>query len=122
MRRLAAALTGACLLALTAPRGTPAQGLRAAVAKVTTTLDVRAAKVYMAGFGNNRVATGCTDDLYVRCPTLAAGESKLAICAVDLIMFFYDGILKVRDSVKVQAWTRRTLLSLRPASTNDRTR
>ena len=102
MHRLVTYLTAACLLALTAPLTTSAKGLRAGVAKATITPNVKAAKVYMAGFGNNRVATGVHDDLYVRCLALAAGDSKLAMCAVDLIGFFYDDVLKVREKVKAQ--------------------
>lgn len=80
-----------------------ATGLRAGAAKAVITPDVHAAKVYMAGFGNNRVATGVHDDLYVRCLALAAGGQTLAMCSVDLIGLFYDDVLKVRESVKARA-------------------
>jgi len=102
MHKHATALTAVCLVALTTPLATSGQGLRAGVAKATITPDVKAAKVYMAGFDHNRVATGVHDDLYVRCLALAAGDSKLAMCAVDLIGLFYDDVLKVRDKVKAQ--------------------
>jgi len=96
-------MVNACVFILITAAAGAAQGLRVGVAKATITPDVQAAKVYMAGFGNNRVATGVHDDLYVRCLALAAGDSKLAMCAVDLIGFFYDDVLKVRDEVKAQA-------------------
>ena len=57
----------------------------------------------MAGFGNNRVATGVHDDLYVRCLALGAGGQTLEMCAVDLIGLFYDDVLRVRERVKAQA-------------------
>jgi hypothetical protein len=60
-----------------------AADLQAGVAKATITPDVKAAKVYMAGFDNNRAATGVHDDLYVRCLALGAGHRTLALCAVD---------------------------------------
>jgi len=80
-----------------------AASLRAGAAKATITPDVKAAKVYMAGFGNNRVATGVHDDLYARCLALAAGDQTLAMCSVDLIGLFYDDVLKIREKVKAQA-------------------
>ncbi|HYA25662.1 MAG TPA: hypothetical protein VEF05_15970, partial [Terriglobales bacterium] len=45
-------------------------GVRAGAAKSVITPDVKAGKVYMAGFGFNRVATGVHDDLYARCLAL----------------------------------------------------
>ena len=74
--------------------------LKAGVAKTTITPDVTANKVYMAGFGNNRVSTGVHDDLWVRCLALGAGRDKLVMCSVDLIGLFYDDVLKVRAQVK----------------------
>ncbi|PYV18870.1 MAG: hypothetical protein DMG21_03525 [Acidobacteria bacterium] len=80
-----------------------AADLRAGAAKAVITPDVKASKVYMAGFGNNRVATGVHDDLYVRCLALAAGNDNLVMCASDLIGLFYDDVLKVREKVKSAA-------------------
>ena len=91
-----------CVLALVgaACGGLAAAGLEAGAAKATITPDVRAAKVYMAGFGNNRVATGVHDDLWVRCLALGTADAKLAMCEADLIGLFYDDVLKVRAKVK----------------------
>ena len=80
-----------------------AAALEAGAAKATITPDVKTAKVYMAGFDNNRVATGVHDDLYVRCLALGAGRQTLALCEADLIGLFYDDVLKVREKVKAQA-------------------
>jgi len=80
-----------------------AAALQAGAAKATITPDVKAGKVYMAGFDNNRVATGVHDDLYVRCLALAAGSQKLVLCEADVIGLFYDDVLKVREKVKAQA-------------------
>ncbi|HLW79622.1 MAG TPA: hypothetical protein VKU44_08495, partial [Terriglobia bacterium] len=73
----------ALLLVCAGPRLLVATGLRAGAAKSTITPDIRAGKVYMAGFGNNRVATGVHDDLYVRCLALGAGHTTLVMCGVD---------------------------------------
>jgi len=80
-----------------------AAALQAGAAKATITPDVKAGKVYMAGFDNNRVATGVHDDLYVRCLALRAGHQTLALCEADVIGLFYDDVLKVRGKVKSQA-------------------
>ena len=77
--------------------------LQAGAAKATITPDVKAAKVYLAGFDNNRVATGVHDDLYVRCLALGASHQMLALCEVDVIGLFYDDVLKVREKLKTQA-------------------
>ncbi len=77
--------------------------VRAGAAKATITPDVKASKVYIAGFGNNRLATGVHDDLYVRCLALAVQRESVAMCSVDLIGLFYEDVLKVREKVKAQA-------------------
>jgi len=77
--------------------------LRAGAAKATITPDVKAGKVYLAGFGNNRVATGVHDDLYARCLALAVGNQTLVMCEADLIGLFYDDVVAIRAKVKAQA-------------------
>jgi len=42
-------------------------------------------KVYLAGFGQNRVAQSVHDDLYVRGLALAQGNTRLVLAALDLI-------------------------------------
>lgn len=94
----------AAWLVLTVSASGSLQGasLMAGAAKASITPDVKANKVYMAGFGNNRVATGVHDDLWVRCLALAAANDKLVMCDVDLIGLFYDDVLKVRAQVKAE--------------------
>lgn len=79
------------------------EGLRAGAAKALITPDVRAGKVYLAGFGTNRVASGVHDDLYVRCLALGVASETVAMCSADLIGLFYDDVLKIREKVKAQA-------------------
>lgn len=76
--------------------------LRAGAAKTSITPDVHAGKVYMAGFGFNRVATGVHDNLYARCLAMEAGDKTLVVCAADLIGLFHQDVLKVRAKVKAQ--------------------
>jgi len=78
-------------------------GLRAGTAKSVITPDVHKGAVYIAGFGNNRVAQGVHDDLYVRCLALAAGDGTLELCAVDVIGLFHDDVLEIRAQVERQA-------------------
>jgi hypothetical protein len=77
--------------------------LRAGAAKAVITPDISKNKVYLAGLGLNRVATGVHDDLYVRCVALGAGRQTLALCSVDVIGLFYDDVLKIRERVKLDA-------------------
>ncbi len=96
-------VTSVLLLGLLTASSAPGAGLRAGAAKTTITPDVKATKVYMAGFGNNRVATGVHDDLFVRCLALGVGEQTIAICSADLIGLFYDDVLKIREKAGAQA-------------------
>jgi hypothetical protein len=96
-------VAGSFLLLLGAICPLRGAGLRAGAAKSTITPDVKASKVYMAGFGNNRIATGVHDDLYVRCLALGAGSENVVMCEADLIGLFYDDVLKIRDKVKAGA-------------------
>ncbi len=96
-------LIGTLLFLLWSATSAMGADLRAGVAKAAITPDVKAGSVYMAGFGNNRVAKGVHDDLYVRCLALGVGQQTLAMCSVDLIGLFYDDVLKIREKVKAQA-------------------
>ncbi|HET8547685.1 MAG TPA: hypothetical protein VFL57_06770, partial [Bryobacteraceae bacterium] len=79
-----------------------AASLSAGAAKRTVTPDfTRHAPVYLAGFGNNRVATGVHDDLYARCIAFRAGLGRpLVICGVDSIGLFFDDVKAIRGMVE----------------------
>lgn len=47
--------------------------------------------IYLAGFGNNRLATGKHDDLWARTMVLDYGTTRIAIVALDLIGYYSDG-------------------------------
>ncbi len=55
--------------------------------------------VYLAGFGQNRIATGVHDRLYSRCLALAAGGRPLVLCGVDSIGLFVDDTRKIRGQL-----------------------
>jgi hypothetical protein len=56
--------------------------------------------IYLAGFGNNRLATGKHDDLWARALVLEFGARRIAIVAVDLLGYYsnakYYGAEEVR--------------------------
>jgi len=59
--------------------------------------------VFLAGFGNNRLATGKHDDLWARAIVLEYGSTKLAIVSIDLIGYYskanYYGLTEIRKYV-----------------------
>lgn len=78
--------------------------LRAGAAKSEITPDVGSHKVYLAGFGHNRIATAVHDPLYVRCLALQAGHSAtLVLCAADLIGLFYEDVQTIRRKFRGRA-------------------
>jgi len=103
MHRRVCSISAILVFILASAMPAAAESLRAGAAKAVITPDVHAASVYIAGYGQNRVATGVHDDLYVRCLALGAKDQTLVACAADLIGLFYDDVLKIRDRLKVQA-------------------
>src|SRR4051812_28274591 len=74
--------------------------LRVGAGKRTITPDLeKHGPVYMAGFGQNRRATGIHDDLYARCIAFSTGIRPLVVCAVDVIGVFWDDVRKIRSKV-----------------------
>jgi hypothetical protein len=53
--------------------------------------------VYLAGFGQNRKATGVHDPLKARAVVLRHGDRKLALVALDLVGFFHPNVVHVRE-------------------------
>ena len=47
--------------------------------------------VYLAGFGDKRLATGKHDDLWARTIVLDYGATRIAIVSVDFIGYYSDG-------------------------------
>ena len=95
----------ACL-SLLLPLHIQARGqILAGAAKAPITPDLNANKVYLAGFGHNRIATAVHDPLYVRCAALQAGKnsSSVVLCAADLIGLFYEDVLRIRSKFRAQS-------------------
>ena len=57
------------------------------------------AKVYLAGFGKDRKATGVHDPLMARAVVLRHGKTKIAVASVDLVGFFLPNVENVRKKL-----------------------
>jgi hypothetical protein len=55
--------------------------------------------VYLAGFGQNRKATGVHDPLMARAVVMQEGTRKIALVSVDLVGFFHPEVMKVRKNL-----------------------
>jgi len=85
---------------LLAPLLLTAGALRVGVGKRIITPDLKIhGPVYIAGYGNNRVATGIHDDLYVRCLAIDTEQHPLVLCGADVIGIFWDDVQKIRAKV-----------------------
>lgn len=92
----------ATLVILNAP-STLAQGLEFGFAKRVITPDLREGPVFMAGFGNDRRATGVHDDLWARAMAVSDGEKRVVVVAVDLIGVFLADVQEARASLRERA-------------------
>ena len=70
--------------------------LKVGLAEADITPDPKAGTVYLAGFGQNRVATGIHDRLFARAVTFESGGRKIALASVDLVGFFHRNVNNVR--------------------------
>lgn len=71
---------------------------RAGAAKTIITPDLdKHGPIYLAGFDNNRRATGVHDDLFARCLAISASSRPVVFCGVDSIGLFHDDVKRVRE-------------------------
>mgnify|MGYP001773737476 CR=1 FL=1 len=78
----------------------PAMAFQAGAAKrdVTPPLD---RPVFIAGFGDNRTATGVHDPIWVRCLAISDGKTNVALVGVDVIGLFYEpDVVAIRQRVQ----------------------
>lgn len=57
---------------------------------------------WMAGFDVGRPAKGVADHTNVRCVVMKQGNTKVGMCAVDVIGWFYNEVQRTRDLIKQQ--------------------
>ncbi len=55
---------------------------------------------WMAGFGIGRPAEGVADQTNVRCIVMKQGNTKLGMCSVDAIGWFYNEVQRTRDLIQ----------------------
>jgi hypothetical protein len=72
----------------------------AAVRAFTPPIGPDARPVRIAGFGQGRDATGVHDDLTARALVIETDGFALALVALDLIGFFHDDVVKIREEVR----------------------
>ncbi len=72
----------------------------AAYRVITPEVHQGAPPVYLAGFGNNRVAAAVLDPLFVRCLAMEAGKKPVVLCSADLIGVFLDDVDKIRQRAR----------------------
>jgi hypothetical protein len=77
----------------------PSAPLQAGFAETDLTPKLGEQPVYVAGFGQNRKATGVHDPLKARAVVLRHGERKLALVSVDLVGFFHANVARVREQL-----------------------
>lgn len=58
---------------------------------------------WIAGFGTGRPADGNADSTSVRCAVLKRGNTKLGLCAVDSVGWFYSEVEKTRALLQSQS-------------------
>lgn len=79
--------------------------LRVGFARVNITPDVSnpAKPVWLAGFSQNRSATGVHDDLWAVGVVLDDGWTRVGIVSLDAIGFFQDDVVRVRQRLGAEA-------------------
>jgi hypothetical protein len=108
-------LTAGPLAGCASPAGSPVKAARpappdaagateiragAAVRVFTPEVGPGASPVRIAGFGQGRDATGVHDDLTARALVIETGGATVALVALDLIGFFHDDVVKIRQEVR----------------------
>jgi len=83
----------------------PAMTHRVGFAKRAITPTLGGAPVYLAGFDNDRRATGVHDDLWARAVAIGdlEGRQRIVLVAADLIGVFRDDVLKARALLTARA-------------------
>ena len=64
--------------------------------------DGQFAALWLAGFGNSRPMQGVADALWARATVLEQGNTRIGVVSVDLVGFFYNHTLRVREEARQQ--------------------
>jgi hypothetical protein len=96
---IAALIVFLCLPFGRSDPGEQSEALRVGFSERDITPDVKAQTVYVAGFGNNRKATGVHDPLMARAIVIQGGDRKIAVVSVDLVGYSREEVLQVRKQL-----------------------
>jgi hypothetical protein len=98
-----AAARGVLVARFAATEGPSAGRLSFGFARRTITPELGAKPVYMAGFGNDRRATGVHDDLWARAVAASDGVRRIVLVSVDLIGLFHRDVEEARALLREKA-------------------
>lgn len=56
--------------------------------------------IFLAGFSQNRRATGVHDDLFAKAIAISDGRKTIVLCALDLIGFFHNHIVEINNRIQ----------------------
>jgi len=103
MRRIAqcTAVLWVATVALVVGQGSvAAENVKVGFAKADVTPEVGGKPpVYIAGYGQNRKATGVHDPLYVRAIVLDDGQKRIALAVVDVVGLQYPTVQEIRSRI-----------------------
>ena len=100
MRLTVALLAFAALAGISAPPAPASEPLQAGFAAIDITPDVEnGRRIYLAGYGMNRKATGIHDRLYARTVVFSHGSDRIALVSVDLVGLQYPAVKAVREQL-----------------------
>jgi len=71
--------------------------------RITPVVEAGGRPVYLAGFGQNRRATGVHDELWAVACVLGDGRHRVGMVSLDAIGFFHDEVVRVRQRLP-EAW------------------
>jgi hypothetical protein len=75
------------------------QSLEVGFGEADITPKLKGKPVYMAGFGQNRIAKSVNDPLMARAVVLKAGGRKVALASVDLVGLFREPVQRIRGQL-----------------------
>src|SRR5712692_139138 len=75
------------------------RSLEAGFAEADITPKLGDKPVYLAGFGQNRRATGVHDPLMARAVVFKHGDRQLAMVSIDVVGFFHENVEQVRKQL-----------------------
>ena len=66
---------------------------------------------WIAGFHNQRPASGVHDPMWARCVVFSAGDTRVALLSFDLVGLFYNELERIRTAIKAEAQVDLVIMS-----------